>query len=427
MTKQTFYQKDRKDRIRQWSIWTEKGKGDEVVIVTEDGLVGGKLKGSRVPIKKGSGKNSIQEQADFDCQSVINLKLKAGMSADINDLTTKGDTATIKAPMKAETLKLVPANDKEAKRTYTVAKTGYEGKKVRYDAKLDGWRFRLRITKTEEIFYTSSGDVTLPFPQIAAAARKVFDKNIAYWEEKYGITEHILDGELYTHGLQLIRDAKDNITGHFFKPNTSGFAAAASAGGCGKGKTKQSDLTPMQREIRDLMQFQLFDVVVDDPKVLDDTRMKIISYYFDKKVIVEVPHFFDTFTTDNVKKYMKEMLSLGYEGLMVKVPGHPYIHNRSKMIFKHKPLEDAEFEIIEFEESTNGDTLGSIWFINEDGNKFKATPMDDWGTDAMKKEIWDNQSKYKGKFATVVFMELTPDGVPRHGRVKGFRKGKSKD
>jgi ATP-dependent DNA ligase len=427
MTKQTYYQLDRKGKVRQWSIWTEKINDGQVDIVTEDGVEGGKMKGSRVPITAGLGKKSIQEQADFDCQSVINLKEKAGMSSDRNNLKTKGETATIKAPMKAETLKLVPKNDAEAKRTYTVAKTGYEGQKVRYDAKLDGWRFRLRITKTEEIFYTSSGDVTLPFPQIAAAARKVFDKNIAYWEEKYGITEHILDGELYTHGLQVIRDAKDNIIGHFFKPNTSGFAAAASAGGCGKNKTKQSELTPIQRELRDLMQFCLFDVAIDDETVLDDTRMKIVKYYFDKENIIEVPHFYDTFTDANVKKYMGEMLALGYEGLMIKVPGHPYVFKRSKMIFKHKPLEDAEYEITGFMESTNKNTLGSIWFKDEDGKPFKATPMDDWGTDAMKKEIWDNQSKYLGKFATVVFMELTPDGVPRHGRVKGFRKGKSKD
>ncbi|MEO6305479.1 MAG: hypothetical protein ABIP51_20115 [Bacteroidia bacterium] len=427
MTKQTFYKLDSKGNTRLWSIWTEKISDNQVNIVTEDGIEGGKMKGSIVPIKKGLGKNSIQEQADKDAQSVIAIKLKGDYSADRNNMKGKGDTATIKAPMKAETLKLNPKNDAEAKRTYTVAKTGFEGQTVRYDAKLDGWRFRMKITKTETTFYTSSGDVTLAFPQIEEAARKVFDKNIGYWEKKYGVTEHILDGEIYRHNLQVIRDDKDKVIGSYFKDNTSGFAAAASAGGSGKNKTEQSELTSMQKMLRDQMHFYLFDMVPDDETVLDDTRLKIISYYIDNKTIIGVPHFNDTFTDDNVKKYMKSMIDMGYEGLMVKVPGHPYVNKRSKMIFKHKPFEDAEFEIIGFEESTNGDTLGSVWFKMDTGEKFKATPMDDWGTDAMKKEIWDNQSKYLGKFATVMYMELTPDGVPRHGRVKGFRKGNSQD
>lgn len=429
MKKQTFYRIDSMQRVRVWAIWVEKINDGQFDIVTEDGVEGGKMKGSRTPIKKGLGKNTIEEQAIADAQSVINLKVKKGYGLDKANMKTKGETATIKDPMKAETLKLVPKDDKEAKRTYTVKKTGYEGLQVRYDAKLDGWRFRLKIDKTSETFYTSSGDITLPFPQIAKAARKAFDKNIAYWERKYGVTEHILDGELYTHGLNVIRDAKDNIIGHFFKDNTSGFAAAASAGGSGKGKTSQSELTPMQKELRDLMQFQLFDVAIDDETVLDDTRMKVINYYFDGKDIVEVPHFEDTFTDENVTKYMKMMLDLGYEGLMVKVPGHPYVFKRSKMIFKHKPLIDDEFEIVGFRESDNFDTLGSIIFKmpGVGGKTFKATPMDDWGTDAMKLEIWNNQSQYLGKWATVSFLEFTPDGVPRHGRVKGFRKGKSQD
>ena len=428
MTKQTLYRIDSMNRIRVWSIWVEKINDDQYDIVTEDGVLDGKMKGSRVPIKFGLGKKTIEEQAIFDMKSTAALKEKQGYGPDLTNLKKQGETATIKAPMKAETLKLVPANDKEAKSTYTVKKTGHEGKLVRYDAKLDGWRFRLKITKTEEIFYTSSGDITLPFPQIAAAARKAFDKNIGYWEKKYGVTEHILDGELYTHGLQVIRDAKDNIVGHFFKPNTSGFAAAASAGGSGKNKKSQSELSPIQKELRDLMQFQLFDIAIDDETVLDNTRLKIIANYFDGKDIVEVTHFEDTFTDDNVKKHMKAMLDLGYEGLMVKIPGHPYVFKRSKMLFKHKPLLDSEFEITGFLESLNGNTLGSIEFKMPGTNKiFSATPKDDWGTDAMKKIIWDNQADYKGKFATVEFLEYTPDGVPRHGRVKGFRKGKSQD
>ncbi len=51
----------------------------------------------------------------------------------------------------------------------------------------------------------------------------------------------------------------------------------------------------------------------------------------------------------------------------------------------------------------------------------------------MKKEIWDKQDEYLGKWLTIEFLDYTdqteenPLGSPRHPRAKAFRKGISID
>jgi DNA ligase-1 len=42
-------------------------------------------------------------------------------------------------------------------------------------------------------------------------------------------------------------------------------------------------------------------------------------------------------------------------------------------------------------------------------------------TDAQRREIWDNQSAYLGKMATVKYQEFSALGVPRFPVFKGFR------
>ena len=418
MKKITYYRIDSLNRVRVWSIWTEKVNDSLTNILTEDGVEGGKMKGSLTPITKGLGKNNVEEQAISDSQSVLNKKIKEGYGADKNSMKKKGDTATIKSPMKAETYKPFPKDDKEKKSSFTLDKAGIRGTRVGVQRKLDGWRLRIVVNKDTVSFHTSSGDKTLSFPQIEAQIRKAFDKNIAYWEKKYGVTEHILDGEIYTHNLQVVRDAKDNVTGHFYQDKTSGFAAVASA------TASTVNITPAKQALRDEMQFHLFDVAIDDKTVLDTTRQEICKYYVDNKFVLGVETIFINAEETELEKLMKQFLEEGYEGLMIKILNTPYEFKRSKFVLKYKPLIDDEFQVTGFKKSITGETLGSLEFTTDKGVIFFGNPM---MTDAQKQEIWYNQSKYLGKWATCVFLEYTADDAPRHPRVKGWRKGKSQD
>ena len=428
-----FYQIDSTGNVRVWNIQVVENQ-TSVDIVINAGVENGKMVETITPLTEGKGKNSALEQAIKDAQTEINTKVKKGYSDDRNVLKTKGETATIKAPMKAETYHPTGflSDGSLKKGSYTLdGKAGAKpskkstdtlrGQTIGLERKYDGWRLRIKVNKNEVIFYTSSGDVTLNFPQIEAAVRKAFDKNVAYWEKKYGVTEHILDGEIYKHNLQVVRDAKDNVVDFFYQDNTSGFQATASA--CGS----TVNLTPIKLKLRDEMQFHIFDVVNEDEKVLLSTRKKIAANYVDNKFILPVETIEVVADEKIIDSYMTQFLNEGYEGLMIRVLNSPYEFKRSKFIFKYKPLMDGEYKIIGFKKSITGETLGSFECEDDNGVRFSANPMNDFGTDAKKLEIWNNQADYLGKWITVIYLELTDAGVPRHGRAKGFRKGKSQD
>jgi len=431
----TFYQLDSTGNVRVWNIQVI-GIQNNANIIINAGIENGKMIETITPITEGKNIGKINEttalgQALLDAQTEINTKIKKGYSDNRNVLKIKGETATIKAPMKAETYHPTGflSDGSLKKGSYTLdGKAGAKkttetlrGKTIGLERKYDGWRLRIKVNKNEVVFYTSSGDVTLNFPQIEAAVRKAFDKNIAYWERKYGVTEHILDGEIYRHNLQIVRDEKDNVVDFFYQDNTSGFQATASA--CGS----TINLTPIKLKLRNEMQFHIFDVVIDDETVLLSTRKKIAANYVDNKVILPVETIKVVADEKIIDSYMTQFLNEGYEGLMIRVLDTPYEFKRSKYIFKYKPLMDGEYKIVGFKKSITGDTLGSFECEDENGVRFSANPMNDFGTDAKKLEIWNNQKDYLGKWITVIYLELTNDGVPRHGRAKGFRKGKSKD
>ena len=418
MNKQTFYQNDSKGNTREWNIEVI-DNGTSATIRINAGIKDGKMIPTDTIITVGKGSKTYLEQAIADAQTEINTKVKKGYVTDLTQVKSKGETATIKAPMKGD--KYHPTGKNKG---LTLDKLGIRNKKVGIQRKLDGWRFRVHITKNDMTYYTSSGDETLEFPQISASLRKSFDKIFDYVNSKYGVTEYYLDGELYRHGLQVIRDAKDKITGMYFENNTSGFSAAASAGGSGKNKTTQSDLTPIQKELRDKMEFHLFDVCLDAPYT---TRAKVLEYFY-SETVQKVDTFEIIAEEKVIEAYFNQFLKEGYEGLMIRQLDMPYEYKRTKQLTKYKPLCDEEFEIVGFKKSIAGDTLGSLECIMDNGKKFFTNLKDEIGTDAMKQQIWDNQSNYLGKFVTVEYLELTEDeGVPRLPRAKCFRKQKSMD
>ena len=408
MNTQTFYQLDSKGKVRVWSIRVDKVSDDLSNIVIFGGLETGKKIETVTPISEGKNigkvnETTVYEQACKDAQTEIDKKVKQGYVADRSQMKQKGDTATIKAPMKGFAYHPTGKN-----KSLTLDDLGIRNELVILDSKLDGWRYRIHITKDSCTFYTSSGDVTLGFPQIEKRLREVFDKNINYWENKYGVTEYYLDGEIYRHMYD--KDGNPDPMGGY---NNVASACASIV-----------NITPEKQALRDAMQFYLFDVCIDAPYT---TREKVINYFYDDVNVVRPLRFKVNATEKVIEEKFSEFLSAGYEGLMIRTLHTPYEFKRSKQLTKYKPLIDDEFEIIGFKKSIAGETLGSIQFKMNDGSTFWANPKASLGSDKVKKQIWDNQKDYLGKWATVEFLEYTPDGLPRHPRVKALRKGKSQD
>jgi len=96
-----------------------------------------------------------------------------------------------------------------------------------------------------------------------------------------------------------------------------------------------------------------------------------------------------------------------------------YDNKRSWQLCKVKVFEDAEFELIDFQEDVRGGFVGSFVMQDQSGNTFNAGAS---GQSVGKRtEMWNNKHEYIGKIATVEFFGLSEYGVPRFPKFKGVR------
>lgn len=374
-----LYQYNSKGKLRQWHIYKQ---GNEIVSLA--GEVGGKQTETRTEVLCGLAGRSLDEQIELEINSEINKKIKAGYVEELSQAKTKGESATINKPAKG-----LPYYPTPKKGFLTLKEAGYSDKQCIIQPKLDGWRYRIWTDGKECKFYTASGDLTLGFPQIENEILLLFScfDTIDYM---------IFDGEIYNHDL--------------------GFQKTASACGSGKNKTKQSELTKEQADLRNEMQFYLFDYISYEP--YSKRHAKILETVYPYALFIKpVDGWVGVPTDEIIQNLFQDALSEGYEGLIIRRLDCAYEHKKSKQFLKYKPLIDIEGVVTGFVRSITGETLGSL---NIDG-KYKADLMNDVGTDEYKQFIWDNQHLFLGKKATIQFMEYTDDGIPRHPRVKAFR------
>jgi DNA ligase 1 len=140
-------------------------------------------------------------------------------------------------------------------------------------------------------------------------------------------------------------------------------------------------------------------------------------------------------------------LDQGYEGLMFRAPDGKYKFGRSTVnegiLLKVKKFLDDEAELIGItEKMTNHnpkvkDKLGRSQRSSHKANK---TPAGTAGSltvrwqghefkigfgpgfnDVVKKELWDNRNTHINKMVTFSYQELSAKGIPRFGKLIGFR------
>lgn len=144
--------------------------------------------------------------------------------------------------------------------------------------------------------------------------------------------------------------------------------------------------------------------------------------------------------------FTERCLELGYEGAMVRDPEGHYKFGRATfkegLLTKVKPFEDAEAYVYGFEEqmeNTNEKTvnelgrgkrsshkagkvgkgtLGSLLLKSKEFGEFKCgTGLDD----ALRQEVWDNQTRYMNQQVTFRFQRIGMKDKPRIPAFKGFR------
>ena len=149
---------------------------------------------------------------------------------------------------------------------------------------------------------------------------------------------------------------------------------------------------------------------------------------------------------EQIDQLMIKNLNAGYEGLMLRDPNGIYKFGRSSVkeniLLKIKEFMDDEAEIIAFREkmvNTNeglkdnfgrtkrsscqdglkpSGTLGGFILRNSEGLEFSCGSG---LNDALRDEIWKNQSKYLGKLVKYKYMSKGIKELPRHPVFIGFR------
>lgn len=121
---------------------------------------------------------------------------------------------------------------------------------------------------------------------------------------------------------------------------------------------------------------------------------------------------------DVINHYYNRYMSHGYEGQILRVDSH-YENKRSKSLLKHKSFVDAEFEIKGVVEG-NGNLTGKVGKLQFEinGKPFESAVNGDW---EYIERLWHSKDGLIGKMATVKYFELTPDGIPRFGKVIAIR------
>lgn len=314
---------------------------------------------------------SPEEQAISEATSKWEKKEKTGYTDNI----TAVDTCTAYVePMLAKNLK-DRLNKINWKKGLLVQKK-LNG--VRCVSTADGMTVLLRSRKGE--FYISC-------PHINKDLEKFFDS----------FPEAVLDGELYNFDLRqklnelikLVRKSKKISADDIAKSEEMVRYYVYDGFDFGKG-LEESDPYETRKEWID----------INLPK---------FSKYF-RQVETTLVH-----SMDDLNVLFYKFLADGEEGCIGRVPGSGYERKRSSMLLKFKPVEDAEFTIINVTQGT-GNWAGKARVIGlkmDDGSEFNS---DFKGTMEQATEMLANKDDYIGKIAKIYFFGYTGLNVPNYAK-----------
>lgn len=240
--------------------------------------------------------------------------------------------------------------------------------------KLDGERCRAICTNGKWTLLSSERNVILSVPHIIDELKRCFGH----------LSTKELDGELYCHGLPF-EEIHSRVS-------------------------RTVNLHPEFHQIS----YHIFDVVSDEPQIL-----RLVELAEVKRLTSDAPHLHVVQTEqaaslDEVMDTYHGFLKDGYEGMVVRHPGAPYVRKRSTFVMKFKPKKTDFYQIIGIEEeySIDGepkDRLGAFVCTSSEGTTFRVgTGLTDeqrvkWWTDAV-----------VGYWLKVEYQHTTPGkGVPR--------------
>jgi ATP-dependent DNA ligase len=214
-----------------------------------------------------------------------------------------------------------------------------------------------------------------------------------------GRSEIALDGELYTDSMpfeQLV------------------------------GLVKKKKLTPEDREKLKEISYHVYDIVdIRSDATFHNRyqRLREICLYIDKPCL-KLVHTSLANNIEEFRAFFSTSVENGFEGAMLRnIEGRYLCNYRSHDLQKYKEFFESEYEICGYKEAEGRDRGTVIWVCrlpNEPAATFNVRPR---GTLEMRRKWLEDGEKYIGKQLTVIYQELSEQGVPRFPVGKGIREG----
>lgn len=248
--------------------------------------------------------------------------------------------------------------------------------------KLDGMRC---IAKADGL-WSRNGKPILSTPHIFEALAPLFKK----------YPDLILDGELYNH------EYKDDFNSIISSARMT--------------KPTKEDL-----EIsKSVIQYHVYDVPDTDLEfsLRFNSMGNVLESYIAKGIILV--NTYKVSSLESIDNFYEQFLENGYEGQMIRL-NTKYVNKRTSALLKRKENKSEEFTLVDIQEG-KGNWAGKAKrciLKMKNGKTFAAGVT---GTESFCAKILKDKKNYIGTLATIEYFALTPDGIPRFGRVKEFNR-----
>lgn len=250
-----------------------------------------------------------------------------------------------------------------------------------FEPKLDGFR---NITKHDGMF-TREGLPQVSSPHIIEELAPIFAQH----------PDLVLDGELYNHEYH---DDFNKIASLLKKKNPTPASIAAT---------------------RDKVEYWVYDMPSHEG-TLRERRAALVAL-FSKHSFIKIKLTPQTLGTKaDAIDHLINFMADGYEGAMGKPMDGTYQNTRSSNLLKIKKFLDKEYRIKDIVpgRGSRADIAAAAIMQREDGVEFNVGII---GSHDYCRDLLVNKANYIGDPGTVQFLNLTPAGIPRGGKLKAVR------
>lgn len=326
-----------------------------------------------------SGRKGSSHQDIVNVQAYLNSIDNPDIRQFAEDYITKSITigATGKTINKALGVQAVPLFECMLANKYFDHQNAVDGKVFAITEKFDGIRCIAMLRKgSRPVLYTRQGQVIEGLVDIESELQDLINE--------HSFNTFMLDGEL-------LIDNRDRFES--------------------KEQYKQTTKIVRKDGEKHGITYHVFDCIRNNNSQMPySSRRAILSYYISSTVqqhISLVPVAYEGNDQNEIIYHLNKQRSLGHEGVMINILDAPYEYKRTNNLLKCKVMQDADLEIIGFQEGNGkfAGTLGAL-IVEYKGNE---VGVGSGLSQADREEIWSKQKKYMGRVATIQYFEETKD------------------